>query len=306
MRGRSLLLTAFAVFIATAASVFAASQPVDRVRVADVGGALTADLPPTVFVSLAPPADYVRNAASAEHGDWTGPEYWASGKRDQGGRASISWTIRFDNRSPGSEAAARAGLIRSWGETLHGGVSVPHVVLGRQVGTIDGDFVLAVAAGASNASHELAMAFAVAPHLYAVVDFLLTSPAASSAGAAGEYLVLGSIPASTWNRGQALRAMTGVHVEGNLPPTRISAKATSDGRVLHGILADAFRHPVIRTPVMLESLRAGSWRKVTSTRTDFTGAYSIRIGRRAEYRVVAGLGTASIASVAVRAGRPQT
>ncbi len=304
MRGRTLLLVLSAASIA-AASVSAASQPVDRVRLADVGGALTVDLPPTVFVSLAPPADYVRNAASAEHGDWTGPEYWASGKREQGGRASIGWTIRFDDHSTGSEAAARAGLVRSWDETLHGGVSVPHVVLGRQVGTIDGDFVLSVGAGASNAAHELAMAFAVAPHLYAIVNFL-TSPTASSAGAAGEYLVLGSVPASTWNRGQALRAMTGVHVEGNLPPTRISAAATSGGRVVHGILADAFRHPVIRTPVTLESLRAGSWRKVTSTRTDFTGAYSIRIGRRAQYRVVAGLGKTSIASAPVRAGRSQS
>jgi hypothetical protein len=146
------------------------------------------------------------------------------------------------------------------------------------------------------------MAFGVAPHVDAVVDFLLTSPATVSAGAAGTFLVNGSIPAPLWNRGQAFRAMAGVRIEGNLPPSRITAVAAKGGTVLRGAVKDAFNHPLLRTGVTLERLAGSSWRRVTSTRTDLGGNYSIRIGRAAEYRVVSTLGKTTVASATVSAG----
>jgi hypothetical protein len=283
------------------AAAAGATASLDRIRVSEAGGPLTAAFPPTVFLTLAPPPGYSGAAPSGGHGAWTGPEYWASGRRDLGGRTSITWTLRFDNSSKSSEAAARAGLTKPWADDLRGGVSVPHVALGRTLGTIDGDYVLTAGSGHDSASYELAMAFAVAPRVNAVLDFLLTDPADSSSPA-GEYLVLGSVPAPVWNRGEALRAMSGVELEGNLPPTRVSATAVSGGALVRGTLADAFRHPVVRERVALERRSGVRWRRLTTTRTDLRGAYSFRIGKAGRYRVAAKLGKTAITSRSVLAG----
>jgi len=281
----------------------AGADTVDRVPLAPAGGSLTAGIPPGAFLVLPSPPGYNRQAIGANQGAWTGPDYWASGRRDLGGKTSIAWTLRFDNRSKDTDVAARAGLQRNWARDINGGVSVSHVVLGHIVGTIDGDFVLTAGSGSADASYELSMAFGVAPHVDAVVDFLLTSPATASAGAAGTFLVNGSIPAPIWNRGQGFRAMAGVQIEGNLPPSRITAVAAKNGTVLRGAVKDAFHHPLLRTRVTLQRLVGSSWRRVTSTRTDLVGNYSIRIGGAAEYRVVSTLGKTTATSATVSAGR---
>jgi hypothetical protein len=298
--GLRTLVAALALFLIVTA--VAEGQSIERVPVTS-GGAATAGLPASVVVSLTSPPDYTRNAVNGSSGSWVGPEFWASGKRDANGHAALAWTLAFDKSTRNTEQEARAALKRGWKDDLRGGVSVPHIVLGRNVGTIDGDFVLTAGTGASDASYELAMAFAVAPGLNTTVDFLLTSPATDSAGGNGQYLVSGAVPAALWNRGQALRAMSGVALEGNLPPTRITARVAGGGALVRGTVGDAFRHPVLRERVTLQRSTGNGWRRLTTTRTDFTGAYSVRVGRRAQYRVVAGAGKSLVASAPVEAGR---
>ena len=300
MKQRRAALIVSAGLAALIAVSIASAQVVDRVRIADAGRTLTAGLPPGVFLLLVSPPGYTRASAGSTEGSWVGPEYRATGKPDLRGRTTIQWTVRFNNQAKNSEDAALGAVERGWRETLRGGISVPHLIGRRDIGTLDGDFVLTAGSGAADASYEAAMAFPIAPRLFAVVNFFLTTPSGTSAAPYGEYVVGESVRAGTWNRGQAFRAMAGIRIQGNLPPTRMSVRGTA--RLVSGSVADAFRHPVVGARLTLERLTGRAWRKVTSTKTDERGSFRVRVGRRAQYRAVATLGTASIRSVAVTAG----
>jgi len=301
MRG-SKAIAGSAVALAAALLLVASSSAVvvERVSLADAGRPLTQILPPGVFLVLVSPPEYARQSGNGTGGSWLGPEYRATGNGSVAGRATLAWKLGFDNRAKDTEEAARAALAKGWKETLRGGISVPHVVGKQAVGTLDGDFVLTVSPGDGDAAHEAAMAFPVAPRLHAVITFEAGEPATDSAGELGKHIVLNGIPASTWNRGQSIRAMAGVRIDGNLPPTRITAVAS--GRSVRGTVADAFRHSLVAAPVALERLADGSWRRLTSTRTDKRGGYSIRVGSRGRYRAVATLGQLTVTSRPVRAG----
>ena len=209
---------------------FAAAEVVERVRLMEAGRTLTAGLPPGVFLLLVSPPGYERSENSGSKGSWVGPDYRATRQPELRGRTSIEWELRFDNQSKNSEDAARAGLDRRWEQTVKGGISVPHVVDGRDVGTFDGDFVLTVGPASADASYEAAMAFPIAPRLFAVVRFFVTGPAGRSTGSFGEYVVMDTVGVSTWNRGQAFRSMAGIRIQGNLPPTRLFVRGGA-GRV---------------------------------------------------------------------------
>lgn len=287
-----------ALLAALVVTSLASAEVVERVRVAEPGRTVTASLPPGVFLLLTSPPDYLRAQASATEGSWVGPAFAASGKPDLGGRASIDWKVRFESTTRNTEDAARAALELGWKETLRGGISVPHVVAGRTVGTFDGDFVLTVSDEA-DASHEAAMAFPIAPRLYAVVNFRLTAPSRTSAGEFGEFFV-NAVRATTWNRGQAIRSLSGVRIQGNLPPTRVTVRG--DARRVTGTVADAFRHPLLGARVVLDRRTGQSWRRLTATKTNTRGEFAIRVGARGAYRVTAFLGSVSLTGPTVRAG----
>jgi hypothetical protein len=290
-----------AAFVALAVSLgavpAASAQVIERVRVADAGAPLTKGFPRNVFVGLASPPAYQRGSSSGTAGTWVGPRYEAEGL--PGGQSSMSWQLRF---VPAKDAASAAAGIptHGWPVDLKGGVSVPHVIGRRIVGTILGAYVLTRAPGDTSAAYDAGLAFPVGPKLYALADFAIVQPPSADAGAGKTYLVNG-VAASFWNRGQALRALTGARVEGSLPPTRVSAAAR--GRVVTGTVADAFRHPVVGARVSLQRLVGSSWRAIASTKTDGRGDYVIRgISRRGRYRVVASVGGAAARSVDIRAG----
>lgn len=296
---RRLIVLAFLALLATGAA--ASADVAEQVRVASAGGRLTQGLRPNVVLAFTSPRDYIRASFAGTEGRWLGPRYAATGDGNVGGDTSISWTLRFATGRDGP-AIARAALVHDWTLDIRGAVSVRHLIGSRVVGTILGHYIVTRVPGARGAAHEAAMAFAVAPQVFAVLRFELPQPLTDDAGAAGTFLVRG-LPASIWNRGQAFWVLTGVELRGPLPPTRVSALVAGGGRVVRGQVTDAFRHPVPRARVRLERSVGSAWRTVASTRSGPNGVYTLRgITTRGRYRSVATSGRAAVRSSAVVAG----
>jgi hypothetical protein len=293
MRGPRL---AAAVAVALVVPSLAAAQSVERVRVAGPG--VTSAFPRGVSLELVSPSDYTRRTAAGTEGSWTGPAYWASGDRSVGGTASMQWTVTFDAKPASAKAAALAATTRGWPLDKKDSIAVPHYVGKRDVGTILGYYVITRGLAPKDASYEAALAFPVAPNAYSIVRFEALDPATDSAGTLGSYLVGGSVLPSYWNRGQIFWAFSGVRLVGNLPPTNVSLIRAA-GRRLTGVVADAFRHPVLGVPVSLQIQLGSSWRQLTKTKTDENGAFSIRVGRKGTYRAVASSRGQQVASPAV-------
>jgi hypothetical protein len=301
VRGTTVLLASV---LALAALVSVASaEAIERVPIPRGPSSVTKDFPPGVSLSLVSPEGYARSSGGGDRGTWTGPRYQASGDASNGGSTSISWTVDFENESKSALEAATKAPRRGWPIDIKGGMSVPHLIRNRIVGTMLGSFVLTRSPAPADASWEAALAFPIAPRIHAIVRFEVRGAAGDSAGDAGTYVVQGWIPASLWNRGQAFWALSGVRLEGNLPPTRVSARATGGGRVVRGGVLDAFRHPLVGIRVALERLSGGGWERVATTRTDRTGAFTVRgVARRGRYRAVAAIGSVAARSPAVAAG----
>ena len=300
MRGVSVALAVL--FVAAAAVSVAWAESVERVRVPQGDSAIPAEFPPGVSLAISSPPDYVRAAGGDRRGSWTGPRFAATGDPANGGSTSISWSVEFDAGSKTADQAVASAMRRSWPVDVKGGMSVPHVVGKRTVGTILGSYILARSPAPANASYEAALAFPIAPRVHALVRLELRGPAGDSAGPAGTYLVKGSLPASLWNRGQAFWVLAGVRLEGNLAPTRVVARAARGGAI-RGSVADAFRHPVVGARVAVERLAGGAWRRVSSTRTSPTGKFAVAGVSPGRYRVAASVGASTARSAPVVVGR---
>jgi hypothetical protein len=265
----------WAAFAASAAGVLAAlsvaqlasGQAIERVRVAP--NPPVASVPSGLFVVVRSPDSYSRAASSGGRGSWVGPGYWPRGVNNPWGNAGIDWEVGFDARRMDTERLALANLTRDWAEDQRAGVSVPHLVGGRVVGDIPGFFVLQVLR--QSAPSELVVAFPLSRDLHAYVRFLLTRPESN------DLFVNGSIQASSWNRGQALVAMSRVKLEGNLPPSLVSIRQRRGGRVVAGFVLDFLRHPVVGIRVTLERRAGRGWRRVAGVRTTRIGGYSFRV-----------------------------
>jgi hypothetical protein len=237
---------------------------IERVRV-DRPGAAT---PNSVYLLIRSPDEYSRAALRGSSGSWVGPPYWLPENPAIRNTAAIDWEVGFDERPLNTERIALANLSRDWAEDQRAGVSVPHVVGRRIVGTIPGVFILQVERRSAPA--ELVLALPVAPRLHVFIRFLLLRPETDS------LYVKGSILASSWNRGQALLAMARVRLEGNLAPSLVSIRPRRKG-VLGGFVVDLHRHAVVGIPVALERRRGSGWRRIATTRTTRLGGYTFRV-----------------------------
>jgi hypothetical protein len=266
-------LVSLAAGVVTALSVaqFAPGQAIERVRVERP----SAPLPEALYLVLGSPDDYSRAAA----GSWVGPEYWLRENPAVRNRAAIAWEVGYDDRPLSTERIALANLSRDWSEDQRAGISVDHVVGRRVVGTIPGFFVLQVERRSAPA--ELVLAVPIAPKLHAWVRFLLARPETD------DFYVNGSILASSWNRGQALLAMSRVRLEGNLPPSLVTARTRRKG-LLAGFVVDFHRHAVVGVPAVLERRAGSGWRRLASVKTNRLGGYRFRV-KPGSYRVRATL-----------------
>lgn len=269
-------LASFAAGVVAALSVaqFAPGQAIERVRVERPAAAL----PGSLFLVVSSPNEYSRASLQATSGSWVGPAYWRPDNPAARNTATIDWEVGYDERPLATERIALANLTRDWTEDQRAGVSIDHVVGRRVVGTIPGFFILQVQR--RSAPSELVVAFPVTDRLHAFIRYLLLRPESD------EYFVKGSILASSWNRGQALLAMSRVRLEGNLPPSIVSIRARR--KRVAGFVVDFHRHAVVGIPVTLERRTRRGWRRIANRRTTALGGYAFKV-RRGSYRVRATL-----------------
>ncbi len=295
---RRLLLVALVTGLAALATwgQVAGAQSVERIRIADAAREKHG-LPAGLLVELSSPSSYNRQSVSGDSGRWTGPRYEERGNPNNANFASLDWTVSFDERQGDPAAIALANVVHSdWHPDQRGGLSVPHLVGKRDVGTILGYYVM-LTPGGDDARYEGVIAFPLDVDLYAVVDFEALEPPSDS------FIVNGQVVASSWNRGQVLVALAGITLQGNLPPKIVAVRAYERGRLVKGKVVDRFLDSVLGAPVSLERQSGGRWLKVDGTKTTQRGFYSVRPKRRGTYRVTVRMAGFTAMSREIRAGR---
>jgi hypothetical protein len=291
MRGRAFLL-AFAAAVSLLYGETASAVAVERIPLSGSGRSETAGFPPGVFLTLVSPPQYVAESP----GRWIGPAYSASGNPGLQGRALIEWAVSFRDRSVEPDSAAAASTPRGWREQERAGIAVPHFSGRNVVGTLPSYFVLKQ----SDAMYEGALAVPISSTAIAIVKFSLKAPPTNSVEGSGDYLVQGSFGASTWNRGQAFLALSGVRLEGTLPPSKVSIEPVRRKLSVRGTVVDAFEHAIVGARVVLERRSGRAWRAAGSARTDAQGNYVVRTGIAGRYRVAIARTAVRSASVPVR------
>jgi hypothetical protein len=275
VRWAALVTLAAGVVAALSVAQLAPGQAIERVRIERPQDAL----PNGLYLLVGSPDEYSRAALRATSGSWIGPAYWLPDNPAVRNTATIDWEVGYDERPLATERIALANLTRDWTEDQRAGVSVEHVVGRRVVGTIPGFFVLQVQR--RSAPSELVIAFPVSPKLHAFVRFLLLRPETD------DFFVKGSIVASSWNRGQALLAMSRVRLEGNLPPSIVTIRSRRK-RLVAGFVVDYHRHAVVGIPAVLERRAGRGWRRISRSRTSAVGGYTFKVAP-GSYRVTATL-----------------
>jgi hypothetical protein len=298
MRRFSVVFALLAGLIALAVGTqIAGARSVERIRVSDPARQAH-ELPPGLLVELASPTTYNRQSASGNSGRWVGPRYEQLGHPENAGLASLDWSVSFDQRQGEAEAVAKANVQHTnWTRDQQGGLSVPHAVGDKAVGTILGFYVMMRPQATGDARFEGVLAFPLDTNLQAVIRFEAPDPPDDS------FIVNGSSVATSWNRGQVLVALGNIQLEGNLPPKIVAARSFEKGRRVRGKVVDRFLDAVLGAQVSLEKNTGGGWTRVSSGRTNQRGFYSLRAKRRGAYRVTARLSGFTAASRTIRAGR---
>ena len=274
----------------------AGAQSVERVRISDPARQAH-QLPPGLLVELASPASYNRQSSSGDAGRWLGPRYEQAGHPENAGFASLDWSVSFDQRQGDAEAVAKANVQHTdWTRDQQGGISVPHAVGTKALGTILGFYVMMRPRTTGDARFEGVIAFPLDTNLEAVIRFEALDPPDDS------YIVNGSSIASSWNRGQVLVALGSVELQGNLPPKIVAARSFERGRRVRGKVVDRFLDAVLGAQVSLEKSSGGGWTKVSTGKTNQRGFYSLRAKRRGTYRVSVRMAGFTATSRTIRAG----
>jgi hypothetical protein len=285
------VLVATGVAASSPAALPASTSGIDRVP---LRVSTPATFPPGLALALESPARFVSGPRAPESGRWLGPRYASTTVPGLAGNATIDWFVTLDNRPQSVEAAALGAPTFGFGEDQRGHIAVPHLVGKTQVGTLQGFYVLRVAANTpENARAEAAMAFSLGQGVNAIVRFNLLEPPSD------DFRVEGGILPTSWNRGQAFIALAGVRVEGSFPPALVSIRVEGGTRLLRGKVLDAFRHRILGAQVFLERRAGSSWRRVRVKRTDKAGRYTIGAPSRGRYRVTATVGGHSLSSKSV-------
>jgi hypothetical protein len=291
VRGRAFFLA-----IAAAASLVyggtATGGAVERIPLSGGARPETAGFPPGVFLKLVSPPQY----GAESPGRWVGPPFWASGDAAQRGYAVIDWRVSFRDRAVEPDSAAAAATPRGWREQERAGIAVPHVSGRNVVGTLPSYFVLKQ----SDAMHEAALAIPISPTAIAIINYSLKAPETNSVPGYGNYVVLGSFLASTWNRGQAFLALAGVQLEGTLPASAASIEAVPRRPTVRGRVMDSLEHAVVGARAVLERRSGSAWRAVGSAKTSAQGTYVLRTPGIGRYRVSVTSAGKRIRSASVR------
>ena len=298
MRRLTLLASFVLALVALAGtSQGARGQTVERIRISD-SARQAHQLPPSLLVELGSPTGYERQSSSGDAGRWVGPRFEQIGHPENAGLSSLDWTVTFDQRDGDAQAIAHANIEQtSWARDQQGGLSVPHIVGTKGVGTILGWYEMVKPSTPGDARFEGVLAFPLDTNLHAVIRFEALNPPDDT------YMVNGSSVASSWNRGQVLVALAGAQLQGNLPPKVVAARSIERGRKVRGKVVDRFLDSVLGARVSLEKNFGGSWTKVSGGKTDQRGFYLLRAKRRGTYRVTVRWAGYTATSREIRAGR---
>ena len=255
-------------------------------------------LPAGLLVELASPVGYDRQSASGDSGRWVGARYEQIGHPENAGQATLDWTVSFDQRDGEADVIAHANIRHTdWARDQRGGLSVPHVVGTRGVGTILGYYEMVMPSTPGDARFEGVLAFPLDTNLHAVIRFEALQPPDDT------YMVNGSSVASSWNRGQLLVALAGTQLQGNLPPKVVAARAIQRGKLVRGRVVDRFLDAVLGARVSLEKSIGGTWTKVSGGKSDQRGFYLLKAKKRGRYRVSVRWAGFTAMSRELRAGR---
>src|SRR5262245_60003738 len=113
----------------------AGAQSVERIRISDPARQAHGH-PPGLLVELASPASYNRQSSSGNAGRWVGPRFEQPGHPENAGFASLDWSVTFEQRQGEPEAVAKANVRHTdWTRDQQGGISIPHAVGTKAVGT---------------------------------------------------------------------------------------------------------------------------------------------------------------------------
>ena len=258
VRWAALVSLAAGVVVALSVAQFAPGQAIERVRVDRPSAAF-----PKADLIVGSPDEYARVAFNGTSG-LDRPLYWRPDYPEGRNNATIDWEVGFDERPLATERIALANLTRTGPRTARGDLDRARRRAPR--GRDDsGFFVLQVER--RSAPSELVVAFPVAPKLHVFVRFLLLRPESDA------YVVKGSMLASSWNRGQALLAMSRTRLEGNLPPALVTARPRR--RESSGLRRRLPPSCSRRTPRCWSGAGSG-WRRISSVKTNRLGGYTFR------------------------------
>jgi hypothetical protein len=290
-------LAALAVLVATGiaaaspSALPAASNGIERVP---LRAATPASFPPGLTLALASPRRYVSATRGAESGEWHGPRFDHIRAQAPPGLSTIAWAVTLDATSKSADAAALAAATLGFPDDQRGHIAVPHLVGRTQVGTIQGFYVLKVASTTpENSRAEATLGFPLGQGIFAVARFALLNPPSD------DYRVDGGILPTSWNRGQAFIALSGVRVEGNFAPALVSIRPERGTRLIRGRVVDGFGHNVLGAQIALEHRAGSGWRRVGRARTNKRGTYVVRTATRGRYRVTATVSTTTVPSTSV-------
>jgi hypothetical protein len=271
-----------ALALVLAVGAWAAAGTVDHVRVNGAGRNSTRTFSTTLSVDVALVSGYRRVSFDGDEGNWDGPGYHASLKPSSTGATHMGWGVAFDLASRFSlEKFAKHFALDfgSWRVLQEGKRAIPHMVGGRQVGTIKGLMLLTQAPGDNAAAFDSAVAFPLCKGVIVAAHFSTLSPGTNTAGPLGNYVVDDGTDVQAWNRDHISTALDGVVVNGYLPAGRLTA--TARRRAVQGIVSDCIGHPMPAVAV-----KVGKSRALTSA----SGRYKVHVAGPGSYVVTVSAG----------------
>jgi hypothetical protein len=246
-------------------------------------------LAPGLTATITTLPQYTRTGFDGDSGGWRGPTCVPRGRLDLAGPLSLTWAMGVYRATSAVDAAAQARTF-DWSVVETSTVPLLHVAGGRRVGTIRATLVLTDSGGITG-YHESGLAFPIARGRFVAAR-------AWSGGNAFACVVDGDGAVELWHRRTAHDALTGIRVEGNLPPARVTARRI--GRRARGSVTDVNGHPLVAARVALERRVGSRWRVVSRGKTSATGAFSLGLRAAGLYRVATRSGGTTARSRAFR------
>lgn len=283
-----LLLAITVAAVLLAVPVADAASIADRVQVGDTARA-TRGFPHSLALTLKLPRSYQRGCCyDGADGEWTGPDFHASGHSGVSGPSRLAWNVRFVHGGSLKHLARHVTADRRISGRR---VKVKQTYAKRTIARLPAYRAIGVER-APGAEVVGALAVALDRRVRALVEVRASDPPVDR-GWFGRLTIKGSKP-SVWSRKHIEAALAGVTLEGNSRPKHVTARRR--GSKIRGAVVDVAGH---RMPNLTVALRRGK-RTVATAQTTRHGTYSLSAPGRGSYRVAANLSRTTVLSKRVK------